>query len=198
MEKIPDIEMRITSDEDCVNAISLVEKPAIESDFMHLSEHEIELKVIDEDKRIVIGAVLIPEKKIYRDVNGKKFNMFFKADTIELLAEKYMERHNISSTTLEHEEFTTGVFTKEIWMVEDPAKDKQTLYGLNHPKGTWIEMKKITNDEVWKGVKDGTYKGYSIEAGLQMYQDYVSLSKVENEDEKLIREIGELIENATY
>lgn len=194
---IPSVEMRITSEEDGISAISLVASPAIESDFLYLSEHQIAMKIIDEDKRVVVGAVLIPEKKIYRDVNGKKFNMFFKADTIEKLAEKYMENHNISSTTLEHDEKISGVFTKEIWIVEDPKNDKQVLFGLNHPKGTWIEIKKITNDEVWKGVKDGTYKGYSIEAGLKQYEDYVSLSKMESEDEKLLREIGDIIEIAT-
>ena len=140
-----------------------------------------------------MGAVLIPNKKIYRDVNGKQFNMFFKSDTIEQLAERYMEKHNISASTLEHDESATGVFTKEIWIVEDEKKDKQNLYGLNHPVGTWMEVKKINNDEVWKGVKDGTYKGYSIEAGLKEYQDYVSLSKIESEDERLVNEIYKLL-----
>lgn len=190
---IPSVEMRISDESDSVNCISLVEKPAIESNFVHLSENSIEMKIIDDEKRIVVGAVLIPNKKIYRDVNGKQFNMFFKADTIEKLAERYMEKHNISASTLEHDESTTGVFTKEIWIVEDEKKDKQNLYGLNHPVGTWMEVKKINNDEVWKGVKDGTYKGYSIEAGLKEYQDYVSLSKIESEDEKLINEIYKLL-----
>ena len=193
MEEIPNVEMRITDENDSVNCISLVEKPAIESNFVHLSENSIEMKIIDEEKRIVVGAVLIPDKKIYRDVNGKQFNMFFKADTIEQLAERYMEKHNISASTLEHDESATGVFTKEIWIVEDEKKDKQNLYGLNHPVGTWMEVKKINNDEVWKGVKDGTYKGYSIEAGLKEYQDYVSLSKIESEDERLVNEIYKLL-----
>jgi hypothetical protein len=193
MNNIPDVEMRITDENDSVNCISLVEKPAIESDFVHLSENSIEMKIVDEEKRIVVGAVLIPNKKIYRDVNGKQFNMFFKSDTIEKLAERYMEKHNISASTLEHDESTTGVFTKEIWIVEDEKKDKQNLYGLNHPVGTWMEVKKINNDKVWEGVKDGTYKGYSIEAGLKEYQDYVSLSKIETEDEKLINEIYNLL-----
>lgn len=190
---VPNVEMRITDENDSVNCISLVEKPAIESNFVHLSENSIEMKIIDEEKRIVVGAVLIPNKKIYRDVNGKQFNMFFKSDTIEQLAERYMEKHNISASTLEHDESATGVFTKEIWIVEDEKKDKQNLYGLNHPVGTWMEVKKINNDEVWKGVKDGTYKGYSIEAGLKEYQDYVSLSKIESEDERLVNEIYKLL-----
>jgi hypothetical protein len=193
MEEIPNVEMRITDENDSVNCISLVEKPAIESNFVHLSENSIEMKIIDEEKRIVVGAVLIPNKKIYRDVNGKQFNMFFKADTIEQLAERYMEKHNISASTLEHDESATGVFTKEIWIVEDEKKDKQNLYGLSHPVGTWMEIKKINNDDVWKGVKDGTYKGYSIEAGLKEYQDYVSLSKIESEDERLVNEIYKLL-----
>lgn len=60
------IEMLINDLEDEVFAISVVTKPAIEENFIALSEHEIELKTIDEDKRILIGAVLVPEKEILR------------------------------------------------------------------------------------------------------------------------------------
>ena len=74
MKKLEDIELKIENEnEDGVFAISLVDRPAIQENFIALSEHKIELKVVDEDKRILVGLALVPNKKIYRNVNGLFF-----------------------------------------------------------------------------------------------------------------------------
>ena len=85
---------------------------------------------------------MIPNKKIYRDVNGKQFNMFLNQTLSRNWLRDTWRNIIYQHLHLEHDESTTGVFTKEIWIVEDEKKDKQNLYGLNHPKGTWMEMKK--------------------------------------------------------
>ena len=64
-------------DEDSgISAVSVVESPAIESDFLALKKHEIELKEVDAEKRILMGAALIPNKQIYRK-NDKSTNYGF-------------------------------------------------------------------------------------------------------------------------
>ena len=56
-----------------VFAISLVEEPAIEEDFIALSKHnEIKLKVVDEERRVVVGYALVPDKRIYRKMKPKR------------------------------------------------------------------------------------------------------------------------------
>ena len=85
MEKLQEIELTIKDvNEDGVFAISLVENPAIEENWVHLSSYQIDLKVVDEEKRIVVGYALIPDKRIYRNQNGKEFNIFFSAEIVLL------------------------------------------------------------------------------------------------------------------
>lgn len=66
-------------------AVSLVEDPAIESNFIALSKERIPIKLEDE-KRLLVGAALVPNKPIYRNVNGKEFYISFDEATIEKLA----------------------------------------------------------------------------------------------------------------
>lgn len=59
MAKLQDIELKIKDESEGVFAISLVDEPAIEENFVALSAHEIELKVVDEERRIVVGFALV-------------------------------------------------------------------------------------------------------------------------------------------
>lgn len=182
MKKLEDIELKIENEnEDGVFAISLVDRPAIQENFIALSEHKIELKVVDEDKRILVGLALVPNKKIYRNVNGKEFNVFFSEQTIEKTNELFMRNLNLNSITSQHEKKVSGVSVIESWIVEDEKNDKSNLYNLNAPKGSWAVKMKVYNDEEWNKVKLGEYKGFSIEG---IYQGLDKLQASEQEEEE--------------
>jgi hypothetical protein len=173
MKKLQEIELKIKDEsEDGVFAISLVENPAIEEDFVYLSKDEIQLKVIDEDKRIVVGFALVPEKRIYRVMQGKEFNIYFSKDTVRRSAELFMKKMNTQNFTLEHEEKVEGISVIESWIVEDAKQDKSNLYNLGAKGGEWVVMSKVYNDAVWNEIKLGKYGGYSIEA---MYDGFEQL-----------------------
>jgi hypothetical protein len=146
-----------------VEAISLVEFPAIEEDFVALNKHKIEFKKIDEDKRIVVGLALIPNKPIYRRSGDNEYHIFFSKDTVKKCAELYLKNQKNNEATLEHKFKADGVSVIESWIVEDIEKDKTALYGLNAVEGAWAVVMKIYNDEIWEDVKLGKYKGLSIE-----------------------------------
>lgn len=172
MEKLQDIELKITDEnKDGVFAVSLVGNPAIERDFIALSKEEIKLKIVDEEKRVVVGFALIPEKRIYRKVKDKEFNVFFTAETISKTAELFMKKLNLNKFTAEHEKDIQGVNVIESWIVEDPKNDKSNVYNLGAIGGEWVLMSKIYNDEIWEQVKNGTFKGYSIEGMYDGFQD---------------------------
>ena len=162
------IELVIDEDNDevGVDAISLVESPAIEENFVALNNHKVEFKTIDEDKKIVVGLALVPEKAIYRRDGDKEYHIFFSKETVRKAAEMYLQKHNSNNATLEHQTKASGVSVVESWIVEDPKRDKTAMYGLNAVKGAWAVVMRITNDEIWKDVKAGTYKGLSIEVSL--------------------------------
>lgn len=194
MEKLQNIELTIGDEtEDGVFAISLVERPAIEHPFIHLSKEEIKLKVIDEDKRIVVGFALVPDKKIYRRIKDKEFNVFFSKDTVRQISELYMKNLNLNKFTVEHEKNVTGVNVIESWVVEDPKNDKSNLYNLEPKGGEWVMMSKIYNDDVWNDIKNGDYKGYSIEGKFDGLQN-LEMSE-DNEREETIEAIKDFLKS---
>ena len=192
MSKFEIIELLIdeTKVEMGVNAVSVVESPAIEESFVALNEHKIELKEVDNEKRILMGAALVPNKQIYRRVKDKEFYIFFSEDTIRKASELFLMRSNQNNATLEHEKkMLEGMSVVESWIIEDEKTDKSRLYNFNLPKGTWMISMKVNNDEVWKKVKAGEVKGFSIEG---YFIDKYDMSLQENE---LIEKLKDLILN---
>ena len=203
MEELDIIELFIdeSREEDGIDAISLVEFPAIEENFVALSKHKVEFKTIDSEKRIIVGLALVPNKLIYRRRGDYEYNITFSTETVRKASELYLKRLKNNNTTLEHAEFTGGVSVIESWIVEDPEKDKTALYGLNAVEGAWAVTMKIDNDEVWEDVKQGKYLGLSIEG---MFSDNVEdieeveASSVLEEIKKLLTEDVELKSYSDY
>ena len=150
---------------DEVFAISLVEEPAIESNFVFFEKEKVQFAALSDDKRLVMGPILIPDKKILRvDGQGQPYHVFFKPETIKKLSEMYLKKKYVSNSTLEHDKKINGVTLVESWIKESLTKDKSSLYGLNTPVGSWMGTFKIDNDEIWNDyVKTGEVKGFSIE-----------------------------------
>lgn len=147
-----------------VEAISIVESPAIESDFVALKNQEIKLAEVDKEKKILMGALLIPDKPIYRNGSEGEYYIFFSKDTIVKASQMFLQNGNQSRSTLEHAQALNGLTLVESWIVEDKAKDKTALYGLDVPVGTWMGSVKVNNDDVWNEyVKTNKVKGFSIE-----------------------------------
>ena len=176
-----------------IQAISLVESPAIEENFVALSKHKVEFKAIDEDKRIIIGLALVPNKPIYRRKKDYEYNITFSKDTVRKGAEMYLKSLRNNNTTLEHKQLTSGASIIESWIVEDTDKDKTALYNLNATKGSWAVVMKIDNEDVWKDIKDKKYLGLSIEGVFSEYKEDMSDEK-DLSNEELINQIKGLID----
>jgi hypothetical protein len=145
-----------------IEAISIVENPAIEEDFVALKNEEVQLAQID--KQLLVGALLIPNKPIYRRKGEDEYYIYFSKHTIRKAAEMYLMKGNQNNSTLEHQHSLNGLTLVESWLVEDETHDKSRKYGLNVPVGTWMGVVKVNNDEVWNDyVKTGKVKGFSIE-----------------------------------
>ena len=133
-----------------VEAISVVESPAIESDFVALNSEEIKLAEISKEKKILLGALLIPNKPIYRTGDEGDYYIFFSKDTIVKASQMYLKNGYQNNSTLEHDQTLNGLTLVESWIVESETQDKSRKYGLNVPIGTWMGAVKVNNDEIWK------------------------------------------------
>jgi hypothetical protein len=147
-----------------IEAISVVENPAIEEDFIALNSNIIELAEADKEKKLLVGALLIPNKPIYRRSGDEEYYIYFSKDTVVKASQMYLQNGNQSKATLEHDHEINGLTLVESWIVEDEVHDKSRKFGMNVPVGTWMGSVKVNNDEVWNDfVKTGKVKGFSIE-----------------------------------
>ena len=147
-----------------IEAISVVENPAIEEDFIALKNQEIKLAEVDKEKRILMGALLIPNKPILRRKGEEEYYIYFSRETVSKASQLYLMNGNQSKATLEHQHTINGLTLVESWLVEDEVHDKSRKYGLNVPLGTWMGAVKVNNEEIWNNyVKTGKVKGFSIE-----------------------------------
>ena len=162
--KIVELILDENQEESGIEAISIVESPAIEEDFIALKSNEIKLAEIDKEKKILMGALLIPNKPIYRNNGEDEYYIYFSKDTVLKASQMYLTKGNQNNSTLEHQHSLSGLSLVESWLVEDEVHDKSRKYGMNVPVGTWMGAVKVNNDEVWNDyVKTGKVKGFSIE-----------------------------------
>jgi hypothetical protein len=164
IELIIDEEMELSG----IDAISIVENPAIEENWVALNKQEpkeYKFAEVDSEKRIIMGALLVPDKQIYRrDEENGEYMIFFSKDTIRKCMEMFFKNGNQSNATFEHLEEISGLTLVESWIVEDTEKDKSKLYELNVPVGTWMGTMKVDNEVIWTDfIKTGKVKGFSIE-----------------------------------
>ena len=188
-----------------IDAISIVSSPAIASDFIKLKSQELKFAKVDDEKRILMGAALIPNKPIYRKDEKKEYYVYFSADTVRKASELFFMNGNQNNATLEHNMNLNGLTVVESWIVEGD-QDKSKMYGLDVPVGTWMVSMKVNNDEIWNEyVKTDKVKGFSIEG---YFADKANIKAsvedvAEKEAEEKIEEIRNLfkkkkIELETY
>jgi hypothetical protein len=192
MDKELIYELVLQDEEDGVFANSFVESPAIERDFVFFGK-EIHFQAVSDEKRLVAGALLIPNKKILRlDGEGNPYYVYFTPETIEMIARKFMKNKFNGEVTVEHGKKVDGVYLTESWIVEQSSKDKSNIYGFTLPKGSWFGIYKVDNDSVWEKVKNGTFKGYSIEGLFEHKVSNIKLS-LEKDIDELSDEESELL-----
>lgn len=183
------VELILDEDQDLngVDAISVVESPAIEEDFIALKSDEVKLAEVSSEKKILMGALLVPNKPIYRRNGEDEYYIYFSKDTVLKASQMYLMNGNQNNSTLEHQIELSGLSLVESWIVEDEVHDKSRKYGMNVPLGTWMGTVKVNNDEVWNDyVKTGKVKGFSIEGyfadKMERPQDSVVMSEEEAEE----------------
>ena len=135
-------------------------------------------QIDNEEKRIVLGPAMIPDQKIFRkDALGNPYYVFFSAETIKMIAEKYMKNKYTDNNDQMHDgKAVKDVYVIESWIKEDES-DKSSKYGYEStPIGTWFVSMKVKNEEIWKKVKDGQLNGFSVSG---FFEEVSSFTKEE-------------------
>lgn len=144
--------------------ISLVDKPAIEENFLYFSEQKAPtLEFADAEKRELVGPIMIPNKPILRFSPDKGYyNVQFTEEIIKEIMYKYSKDGLFNSFGIHHAYDTHDVVLLEVWMKESD-NDKSKDYGYDLPNGTVFVKTKIESDELFNAIKEGEVNGFSIE-----------------------------------
>ena len=192
MEKVEVFEIVINDhDESGVDYIALVDEPAIMKNFMAFNKQDkIQFKAADEDKRLIIGAAMIPDLKIFRtDPQRGDFYVYFSKDTIRQINQKYHRKGFERNVNLMHDkdQHADGVYYVGGFITDDKMglKDPE---GFDNPEGTWYVIMKVDNDELWNNfIKTGEFKGFSVE-GL-----FDQIPTSEEKESDILKDIDKLI-----
>ena len=157
-----------------------------------LENMKMVFSVVDEDKRIIVGAAMVPNKMIHRyDDLGNLYYVFFSKESIKKMADKFLKERRTDQTSIEHNGLILGsekVYITESWVSEDPIYDKSSKYGFELPAGTWYVSMKVADEKVWKLIKEKALTGYSVEG---LFAEKSVFSK----EDKQINQIKQLLKS---
>ena len=152
--------------------------------------NEMSFSVFSMEEKMVVGPAMVPDKMIIRrnEITGEIYYVYFALETIKKLQQKFMLEKLLDKTNVEHgRKFLNGVSVVESWIVDDPAKDKQQVFGMDYPKGTWMVSMKIEDDAIWQKVKEGKLNGFSV----QGY--FLEKAKFSADNNKILKEIKNIL-----
>ena len=191
-EKLPvyDIVMK-DNEESGMYRISLVTNPAIQENFIYFSEEKKNMFFVDEEKGIVVGPVIVPNKPMYRNSEAGDYYVQFSVDTIENMMRSYAEKGLHNSFNIQHQYETDEVYMLEIWMKES-EEDKSKMYGFDLPVGTVFAKAYVKSQAIRDEIKASGLNGFSIEV---KNFDMVEQKFESNMDFKFAVELGERLSN---
>lgn len=201
MAKLPIYDLRIDDNDETsgVYLISFVDEPAIEKDFIKLSnQKKVEFKVQDKMQQLLTGPALIPDFLILRSTQkGEFYYVKFSSEEIRKIAKKFLRNGYTHNTNQQHEIELQGNYIVENWFVDDPAMDKCVSLGyVGLPKGTWMVTYHIPDTEYWnKEIMSGNVKGFSIEGFFNQIEIEMNkqIKEEMNKDKNLIQKIKSLL-----
>lgn len=181
MNTLPLFKLTIKEDEEAiqeVNAVALVDIPAIGQPFFSFNKHQIvepgekenkfSFSVVNDDERIVVGPAMIPDLPIYRADETGEYYVFFDKKTIETIALKFYAKGFQQNANEMHAKAVDGITFFQSWIADESKGIPKMKQFEDLPDGTWFLGAKIENDETWAKVKDGTFKGFSVEGMFDM------------------------------
>ena len=178
---------KVSPDESLCLAVSLVNKPAVESDFQFFSEQKIEKFVgVEGERRMIYGCALRPDFPIYRNNGEEEYYLEFSKESIDKISKNYFKMGFQTNWTEAHKDEVEGLTITESWIKESMTMDKSVALGLDAdlPIGTWFIGCYCENDDIWSKVKEGNYMGFSIEAliGVEEFEKQVEELNENNMD----------------
>lgn len=190
--ELPLLQMSVDDDTDVgIKCMSLVDRPAIQVGWIAFSQqNEVKFAIESEDERIVFGAVLIPDQKIYRkDEKLGEYHVTASAENIRKIREKFFKSQNTTAVNTNHQGEPVQAYLMESFISDEKKGIPNPEPFSNLPYGTWYVGYKIEDDQVWNDVKSGKFNGFSLEGNFKL-EEQTSEDSLINEIEELLNKVN--------
>ena len=164
---IPVFEARIEADDSGIYKVSLVDFPAVESDFVYFDKQAkmLKLAITNEEQRLVTGVIMRADFPIYRcSKDMGEYYIVYSKDTIKIMAEKMMADNTFNNINIQHEDGTDveGINLVEIFIKDtDKGIDPKGFEYIEN--GSLFATYKVNVDSIWEQIKAGEFRGFSLE-----------------------------------
>lgn len=188
---LPVFRMTINEHDDVtgVDFISLVDEPAIETNFVAFSDKKKKQFFFDTDRQMLTGPAMIPDLPIYRyDEQMGEYYVTFTKEDIEIIARKFAKQQRTLGINYQHQENSQvdSAVIVEYWFISDKQNDKSNIFDFDLPIGTWMVTTYIADSKFWKDeVKSGNVRGYSIEGFLNLEMRNIDKNKMKTQMSKV-------------
>lgn len=186
IDGIPVYSATMAEEVDGILRISLVDLPAVMSDFQAFAEAEsrreaVALSVADEDKHILRGVIMRADFPIYRvGKYGEEYYIVYSADTIRQMAEKFFADHRENAVNIMHEEGSEVVGVNLVqWYIKDAAAGINPEGFEDIADGSLFAEFHVSNPDVWERVKSGEFKGFSLEGYFTIVESEIEQGEID-------------------
>lgn len=194
--KLPIYYADICCDDDGIQYVSLVDYPAVESDFLAFAKQDKDSRLAvrftaiedgDTDQRMLLGVIMRADFPIYRvSENGDEFYLVFKPETVRTMAEKMLRDGRTSAVNLMHtNKMVNGVNLQELF-IKDSARGLSPKGFEDIEEGSLFGVYKVHNADVWDAIKSGEFKGFSLQGFFDIFPSKETVA------EELMRELDSL------
>jgi hypothetical protein len=195
-QKLPLFQLVIDDNDDLegINAISLVEQPAIEIPFIMMGKdtQPVKFAIASQEKQILFGPVLVPGQPIYRrnfTIDGDA-NVFFSADDVEKIVQKFFRQKNEGNVNLEHALSVDGAVLYQSF-ISDKENGIDPKQFADLPDKTFFVAYKVYDEDLWQSCKEGIFTGFSLEG----FFDSVHIKNmIQPTDEQILQRLIDMLE----
>lgn len=180
-----------------IKRTSLVALPAMESAFLYFGKDNAQFKFADEEKGELIGAIMVPNKLIFRNIQNNKFWVNFTPEVIKELTGKMITDGTAGLFSVMHDgQLNEGaVEVQEIW-IKETDNDKSVDFGINEEVGTAFIKVKVNNENIKKAIKDNGLNGFSIELDASLVEKSELFNKVVEPKKEPLMKITDVFTNS--
>lgn len=181
MTKLPVYEALISSEDDGIITISLVDEPAVESDFVCFAKDAGKqlFALKDTSEHLITGCLMKAETPIYRNDNGFQYYIVFSKKTIQTMAQKMLADSTFKNIDTQHngELLPQGALTLMEVYIKDSAKGIDPNF-VDIPDGSLMTTFRINDESIWQECANGDFlNGFSLEGFFDTKQIDFSIIK---------------------